>query len=60
MASEAGACQTRNVNDYDDEEKDEKDVKPLDEVRGRGRQKGPAWRTEVILAVAPPFSYASS
>jgi hypothetical protein len=33
MANEAGACQTRNVGSYEDEEKEEKEVAPLDEVR---------------------------
>ena len=31
MANEAGACQTRNVNDYEDEEENEKESAPLDE-----------------------------
>ena len=35
MANEAGACQTRNVKDYDDEE-EEKEIPPLDEVSFRG------------------------
>lgn len=34
MASEAGACQTRNVGSYDDEEEEEKQAAPLDEVGG--------------------------
>lgn len=37
MANEAGACQTRNVGSYEDEEEDEKQAAPLDEVRGRRR-----------------------
>lgn len=32
MASEAGACQTRNMGSYEDEEEDEKQAAPLDEV----------------------------
>ncbi|EWM22882.1 26s protease regulatory subunit 7 [Nannochloropsis gaditana] len=31
MASEAGACQTRNVGNYDDDEEEEKEIPPLDE-----------------------------
>lgn len=32
MASEAGACQTRNMGSYEDDEEEEKEVAPLDEV----------------------------
>jgi len=31
MANDAGACQTRNVGSYDDEEVEEKEIPPLDE-----------------------------
>jgi hypothetical protein len=31
MANDAGACQTRNVGSYDDEEEEEKEIPPLDE-----------------------------
>lgn len=40
MANEAGACQTRNVGNYDDEEEDEKQAAPLDEVGGSDRREG--------------------
>ncbi len=32
MASEAGACQTRNVGSYEDDEEEEKQAAPLDEA----------------------------
>lgn len=32
MASEAGACQTRNMGSYEDDDEEEKEVAPLDEV----------------------------
>ncbi len=31
MANDAGACQTRNVGSYDDDEEEEKEIPPLDE-----------------------------
>lgn len=32
--TEAGACQTRNMGSYEDEEEEEKQAAPLDEVKG--------------------------